>query len=128
MYEWLFLLLVPVVMLLMWRRSRKRASSPQTATASGRASPHPFHAVSIQAGSPCCEAVTRLRGQRFLAAEAIGLPPQACDIAHCRCTYRHHEDRRSGDDRRHASIVMRDVYANDEQRVGRDRRRRQSFA
>ena len=54
-----------------------------------------YHAVSIRAGTRCCQAVEALGDQRFLSAEAPHLPLQECTMnGRCRCRYQHHTDRR----------------------------------
>ena len=73
------------------------AKSPQRATihASTR-NPvtNPWHAVSIEGAHPACKTASRLKGQRFLAREAPTLPLADCSPQHCRCRFRHQEDRR----------------------------------
>lgn len=61
---------------------------------------NPFHAVSIQAGPACSRTADQYTGRRFLSREAPQLPLETCDVTKCRCRYVHHEDRRSGEDRR----------------------------
>ena len=54
-----------------------------------------YHAVSIRLReSSACDAVRALAGDRFLPSEAPLLPVDGCDAAICKCTYRHHDDRR----------------------------------
>ena len=59
-----------------------------------------YHAVSIKPGAYSCSAVNRMAGQRFLASQAPDLPLRDCDAAECDCHFVHHDDRRSGKDRR----------------------------
>jgi hypothetical protein len=69
-----------------------------TAPARQRASRQPRRhaAVEIVRGDQAgCAAVRALSGQRFLGEEAPRLPLPDCDQPECRCSYRHHEDRRS---------------------------------
>jgi hypothetical protein len=66
---------------------------------------NPFHAVSILAGPACRRTADEYAGKRFLSREAPQLPLETCDRAKCRCRYAHHEDRRSGEDRRQRGDV-----------------------
>ena len=83
--------------------SRKLASTsdvqprfnPQT-----RASESRYHAVSIRAGDPCCEAARQFGSMRMLSVKAPALPLPGCNVATCTCRYSHYSDRRSGTDRR----------------------------
>jgi hypothetical protein len=65
---------------------------------------NPFHAVSILAGPTCQRTAVEFKGRRFLSREAPGLPLPTCNHETCRCRYVHHEDRRSGRDRRHRDV------------------------
>lgn len=57
----------------------------------------PWHAVSVKPGPGACEAALAGRAQRWLSREAPQFPLSGCDRpGRCRCTYQHHEDRRSG--------------------------------
>jgi hypothetical protein len=59
-----------------------------------------YHAVSIKPGAYACSAANDIAGQRFLATEAPNLPLPGCDAAECECHFTHHDDRRTGKDRR----------------------------
>lgn len=59
-----------------------------------------YHAVSVRHGANACAAVNKIAGQRFLASEAPDLPLPGCDADECDCRFIHHDDRRSGKDRR----------------------------
>lgn len=59
-----------------------------------------FHAVSIKPGAFACRAANEIAGQRILASEAPSIPLPDCDATECNCHFVHHEDRRSGKDRR----------------------------
>lgn len=65
-----------------------------------RTSDSRYHAVSIRAGDPCCEAARQFGQLRMLSAKAPALPLPGCDLATCTCRYAHYSDRRSGIDRR----------------------------
>jgi hypothetical protein len=65
-----------------------------------RVAAEPYHAVSIRPGQQCCEGAKQFTGIRFLSAKAPKLPLPDCHAAVCRCSYVHHPDRRSGEDRR----------------------------
>jgi hypothetical protein len=45
-------------------------------------------------GATHCQAAEAVKGRRFLSTEAPILPLRECDVAACKCKYRHHEDRR----------------------------------
>ena len=94
---------------------------PRKSTSAASASK--WHAVSVQAGEPPCDAVLRMRNVRFLAAEAPRIPVPYCAWpARCQCVYRHHADRRVGLRR----IADRGMYARPapvERRKQQDRRR-----
>lgn len=56
-----------------------------------------YHCVSINAGPKGCAAAKALEHTRILSAEAPRLPLPTCATpAECRCTYLHHDDRRTG--------------------------------
>ena len=56
-----------------------------------------YHAVSVVSGAQACAAAKQLRSVRMLSAEAPRLPLANCDCpGTCKCTYRHHDDRRAG--------------------------------
>jgi hypothetical protein len=71
-----------------------------------------------------------MQGRRFLSSAAPRIPLPDCDVMECKCRFAHHEDRRKGDDRRNPwgqgfGSGSTGTYKN-EQRKGRDRRRRSS--
>ena len=47
-----------------------------------------------------CLAAKQMTGRRFLASAAPKLPLPECTVAECHCSFTHHDDRRSGYDRR----------------------------
>ncbi len=56
-----------------------------------------YHCVTVNAGKHACPAAGALKDVRLLSAEAPRLPLPDCAMpADCRCTYRHHDDRRAG--------------------------------
>jgi hypothetical protein len=88
----------------------------------GAQSGNPWHAVSVAPGVPACLAAAKVRGQRFLAAEAPRLPLPDCTLmTTCKCTYKHFADRRAGT-RRAADRGMLGRYVGPERRAGRSRR------
>ena len=63
--------------------------------------------------------------RRWLSREAPMLPLPGCSKPEsCRCTYQHHQDRRSGEGRRAAEVdaFARPVKVATERRTGRNRR------
>jgi hypothetical protein len=77
----------------MWKRVRF-SSAKRSTTADAPCTP--WHAVSIVSSVTCCPAALALMGTRFLSKDALPLPLKTCSMgAQCRCSYRHHDDRRS---------------------------------
>ena len=97
------LLIIAGVLLLAWlllrRRntSKKKEEAPKAATRLGNTA---YHAVSIKFGENTCAAARAMAGRRFLSNAAPRLPLADCDAAQCHCRFVHHNDRRSGKDRR----------------------------
>jgi hypothetical protein len=96
------LLIIAGLLLLVWLLLRLR--KPAQKAAATKEAPRPrntaYHAVSIKFGEQACEAARALSGRRFLSSAAPRLPLADCDAAQCGCRFLHHEDRRSGKDRR----------------------------
>ena len=65
---------------------------------------NPYHAVSIEPGSKCCQDARKLEGHRFLATGAPTIPLKGCTSASCQCRYVHYNDRRSNRDRRNQAF------------------------
>ena len=60
-----------------------------------------WHAVSVKPGPGACSVADTGRDRRWLSREAPMLPLPGCSKPEsCRCTYQHHEDRRTGEGRR----------------------------
>lgn len=80
---------------------------------------NPYHAVSIKAGPNCEKTALQYGRRRYLSREAPTLPLPTCNTKACSCRYLHHDDRRSGEDRR-----IRDVWnAHTQSATNGDRRR-----
>ncbi len=94
-----------VVLLLLWYLLMRRSSGsgakrqPQLEQHKPQTGGE-FHAVSIKFDADACLHAKALQGRRFLAREAPTLPLGNCDAAKCNCRFVHHDDRRSGKDRR----------------------------
>ena len=76
---------------------------------------------------PALTAARKMTGRRFLSAAAPRLPLAGCDVLECACRFVHHQDRRSGSDRR--SPFGPGGYSGSgnykaEQRKGRERRKK----
>lgn len=85
----------------LFSRSRsRRESASQPDRRQERRRDSPYHAVSVTAGHPSCEAAKQLGTLRFLAGQAPGIPLAGCDVRPCECRYSHYADRRTGLDRR----------------------------
>jgi hypothetical protein len=128
MNDWLYLLVIPALLCLVWfwpdsstRSPLRRSSDPGS---HGRRHDSRFHAVSIEPCSHACAAVMAMRGKRYLATEVSSLPVLGCDASRCQCTYKHFADRRTGHDRRHASSAMQEHFHRSDKRHGKDRRKR----
>ena len=91
------LVLLVVWLLLRRRRGGARAEPP---TAIEETANSAYHAVSIKYATNACEAAKALSGRRFLSNAAPRLPLPDCDSLECRCRFAHHDDRRTGKDRR----------------------------
>lgn len=68
---------------------------------------NPYHAVSVRfIKNNACEAAKKLGDTRLLASQATTLPLPGCtNSSRCKCTFVHHQDRRSGP-RRDADVGM----------------------
>ena len=93
------LLILAVVWLVLRIRSGKTNSGSQS-TATPKKKPTTYHAVSIKYSENACDAAKAMTGRRFLASAAPRLPLPECDVLECRCKFAHHDDRRTGKDRR----------------------------
>jgi hypothetical protein len=105
-------------------RTAARAAPPRDASAKR---PICTHAVSVETGLTPCAAAIALSDRRFLSNEAPPLPLPDCDSDSCGCRYAHHDDRRSGDDRRMPFFSLGSFgvqHAESDRRTRRDRRRR----
>jgi hypothetical protein len=121
-----------VALLVIWLVFRRyQARKREQAEASSRsASPRrksPYHAVSIRVGRSACLAAKTLEGRRYLATEAPQLPLAECSMsASCECRFIHHDDRRSGRDRRSpfapGGVGTGTARLKQERRHGSDRR------
>ena len=94
-----------VVLLIAWLYLRRRSAARQAQEAAATSRPRKaadtsYHAVSIKLGKDACAAAKNMTGHRYLASEAPRIPLPGCDAAVCECRFAHHEDRRSGKDRR----------------------------
>jgi hypothetical protein len=72
---------------MIWKRDPPARTPPK----------EPWHAVSVVPGQLACPSARSAKGRRFLAAEAPQIPLPDCESTwRCKCTYRHHPDRRAG--------------------------------
>lgn len=84
-----------------WLR-RKDARKPAAPTKSVQS----HGAVEIcPANGAACAAAREIAGKRFLAAKPPRLPLPGCDRAQCACSYKRHQDRRSGS-RRYSELGL----------------------
>jgi hypothetical protein len=100
------LLVAALVLAVIWLALRIRRNkldvaaesrSPRTSTSSKTGA---YHAVAITYSESACDAAKAMTGRRFLSSAAPRLPLPDCDALECRCQFSHHDDRRSGQDRR----------------------------
>ena len=94
------LLLLAIAWLVVRIRAGRKDASGAQRTPSEAARDTRFHAVSIKYSESGCAAAKAMTGRRFLATAAPRLPLPECDALECRCQFTHHDDRRSGRDRR----------------------------
>jgi hypothetical protein len=84
-----------------------------------------WHAVSVKPGPGACSVADTGRDRRWLSREAPALPLPGCTKPEkCRCTYLHHQDRRSGEARRADEVdaFARPAKVVEERRTRRTRR------
>lgn len=98
------LLLLVVGLLIAWYFYRQGLDKPEERK-ERRISPalrnsSKYHAVSVKPGTYACSAANNIAGERFLASQAPSLPLPDCDASECECHFVHHNDRRTGKDRR----------------------------
>ena len=98
----LTLLGIVLVLLVVWliMRQRRYAAEVNAPTPKRDSAKTAYHAVSIKFEANACDAAKAMTGRRFLASAAPRLPLPDCDVLECRCRFAHHDDRRSGKDRR----------------------------
>jgi len=98
------LLLLVLGLLIAWLFYRQGLDKPEDRRvrriSTARKDKTRYHAVSVKPGAYACSAANNIAGQRFLASQAPELPLPACDAAECDCHFVHHDDRRTGKDRR----------------------------
>ena len=118
--------LLVAVFVLLRMRSRLAETAAEQPTRTSRRKNTTYHAVSITFEENACMAAREMAGRRFLATAAPRLPLPDCDVLECRCRFAHHDDRRSGKDRRTpfgpAGRLSATGKFEEEQRTGRDRR------
>ena len=98
------LLLLVVGLLIAWYFYRQGLDKPEERkerrTSPALKNSSKYHAVSVKPGAYACSAANNIAGQRFLASQAPTLPLPDCDADQCECHFMHHNDRRTGKDRR----------------------------
>jgi hypothetical protein len=103
---------------------KPQVSHKSTTAASASQVRKGWHAVSILPKGACCEAALKLRGARFLSAEAPRLPLAQCTTPKsCSCAYKHHADRRGQPRRKDEAIGLRRTKVEQERRAQGDRRK-----
>ena len=100
------LLLVLALLLSIWwlilrvRRNRIDVAAERAPSTTKMKSTSAYHAVSLKYSSEACDTAKAMTGRRFLSGAAPKLPLPGCDADVCNCGFAHHDDRRSGNDRR----------------------------
>ncbi len=125
-----FLLVLLAILIVAWYVMKKRGETeterPEPIRSPGSKSTK-FHAVSIVFEQNACAAAKEMAGRRFLSSAPPKLPLPDCDAASCKCHFKHHDDRRSGKDRRNPfspeGLSAATGNYRQEQRSGKDRRR-----
>lgn len=124
------LAIILLLLLSIWWLVRKRRESQQevaTPALRARKKTTAYHAVSIKFQKEACNAAKAMAGRRFLATAAPKLPLPDCDAAACTCRFAHHDDRRSGKDRRSPFAPTQTLAGTGnyavEKRKGEDRRK-----
>ncbi len=124
------LLLLVVGLLIAWYFYRQGLDKPEERK-ERRLSPalrnsSKYHAVSVKPGAYACSAANNIAGERFLASQAPSLPLPDCDASECECHFVHHNDRRTGKDRRSpftsGGVAAATGTFSGERRKGDDRR------
>lgn len=90
------------LLLFVRRNARKENARPDEHKKAATVKNTKFHAVSIRFPPSACQAAKDMEGRRFLSTAAPKIPLPECDAAECKCRFKHHRDRRTGDDRRNA--------------------------
>jgi hypothetical protein len=124
----IILILLCIVLFWMYRNSNARLVHKKKSPFSTKPRAKTYHGTSINLCSQACDPVSAFKGKRFLPSEISELPISGCTNPVCTCTYLHHDDRRSKDDRRYPSLVMTGFYNAKEHRSSKSDRRKQSFA
>ncbi len=123
----ILLILLYIVLFWLHRNSNARLIHKQKSPSSTKPREKTYQGTSIKLCSQACEPVSTLKGKRFLPSEITELPIYGCTNPACACTYLHHDDRRSKNDRRYPSLVMTGFHNAKEHRSSRPDRRKQSF-
>lgn len=124
------MILVAILLAAIWWLLRKKYAADagdKPAIAPATIAKSKFHAVSLRFEPNACNAAKAMAGRRFLASAPPKLPLPECDSLKCSCRFAHHDDRRSGQERRSPfgsgrTITGTGRYATD-QRSGGDRRK-----
>ena len=131
----IFVAVIAVALCVLLLASRRRPHSvglhPKHVSRHGHTGQHgtakvKFPGVSVNAAPRACLAAQLIDGARFHPDDAPILPLPGCTEKHCKCTYVHHSDRRSGTlDRRSLNGLKRDYlvfFGREDHREGRGRR------
>lgn len=131
--DWHMMVVVLLLLVAIWWLMRKRRAGQSELRKPAQrvnAKKTAYHAVSIRFQSNACAAAKAMAGRRFLATAPPKLPLADCDAQECRCRFAHHDDRRSGKERRNPFAPGQTIVGTGsfkkEQRTGKDRRKADS--
>ena len=114
------------------RKKQKKATSGQARRAElkqkkQQEEKNKWRAISLKCGEHPCAAARRMEGKRALVLQFPRIPLSTCDAEVCKCTFEHHEDRRSGKERREILNSLqnenRAKFKGFKARSGKDRRK-----
>lgn len=116
----LLLIISAIAFWLITKKAKNNATMLKKNTPSKKPMAH--RAVSIKPCTDPCQQYEQIKNKRFLTQEILTLPLQGCD-KECSCRYEHHNDRRSGDDRRYALNSIQNTLIEQDNREKRSGRR-----
>ena len=110
MRDQLIILAIIIAAFWLFRRFFPARHKPHLSSPNAYGAHHegPYQAASIHAYEGACEAAKDLQGKGYLCGEAPAIPLDNCSAGMCHCVYRHHDDRRSGENDRRMGHLLDD--------------------